>query len=255
MHAPRVFHATSSLPSLTPLPTLPCPHIKTECGAGGHVAQAADVHPRGRLHGREAHLGAISCTPAVYPCCSLCAHARSRCWLCSLARWRPACRQQLLPGAYGMSNNRTAPHDSTNGLQDVIADETLRVMRRCVPAAVPGIMFLSGGQVGARAAPAAGDTGNFSIGQPDDKRARVSSPCCACLQAPQVVLTDPPTAPRLPHTDGGGGDREPERHQPAGAAAGPRALEPQLLIWPLAAGGRLVVWAAAELHCSAVLWI
>lgn len=31
--------------------------------------------------------------------------------------------------------------------QDVIADETLRVMRRCVPAAVPGIMFLSGGQV------------------------------------------------------------------------------------------------------------
>ena len=32
--------------------------------------------------------------------------------------------------------------------QDVIADETLRVMRRCVPAALPGIMFLSGGQVG-----------------------------------------------------------------------------------------------------------
>ena len=34
---------------------------------------------------------------------------------------------------------------------DEIAEQTLRVMRRCVPAAIPGIMFLSGGQVGGRA--------------------------------------------------------------------------------------------------------
>lgn len=29
-----------------------------------------------------------------------------------------------------------------------VAEQTLRVMRRVVPAAIPGIMFLSGGQVG-----------------------------------------------------------------------------------------------------------
>ncbi|PRW44409.1 fructose-1,6-bisphosphate aldolase [Chlorella sorokiniana] len=45
--------------------------------------------------------------------------------------------QMCIPGADYTGEKPTS---------DVIADETLRVMRRCVPAAVPGIMFLSGGQ-------------------------------------------------------------------------------------------------------------
>ncbi|KAI7844816.1 hypothetical protein COHA_001695 [Chlorella ohadii] len=45
--------------------------------------------------------------------------------------------QMCIPGA---------DHTGEKPTSDVIADETLRVMRRCVPAAVPGIMFLSGGQ-------------------------------------------------------------------------------------------------------------
>lgn len=47
----------------------------------------------------------------------------------------------LLPGAGAdYSGPRPSPDD--------VAHETLRVMRRCVPPALPGIMFLSGGQVG-----------------------------------------------------------------------------------------------------------
>lgn len=45
--------------------------------------------------------------------------------------------QMILPGA-DYTGARPTP--------DQVAQETLRVMRRCVPAAVPGIMFLSGGQ-------------------------------------------------------------------------------------------------------------
>ena len=33
---------------------------------------------------------------------------------------------------------------------DEVAHATLRALRRCVPPAIPGIMFLSGGQVGGR---------------------------------------------------------------------------------------------------------
>ena len=42
-----------------------------------------------------------------------------------------------------------ADYQGTKPGPDEVAERTLRVMRRCVPAAVPGIMFLSGGQVGA----------------------------------------------------------------------------------------------------------
>lgn len=45
--------------------------------------------------------------------------------------------QMILPGA-DYSGPRPSPDD--------VAHETLRVMRRCVPPALPGIMFLSGGQ-------------------------------------------------------------------------------------------------------------
>lgn len=55
----------------------------------------------------------------------------------------PPAAQPLLAPQHGSNTCGTTCY-----MQDVIADETLRVMRRCVPAAVPGVMFLSGGQVG-----------------------------------------------------------------------------------------------------------
>lgn len=87
----------------------------------------------------------------MYPCCVPVHGATAGCAACN--EWlAPNSIHQLQGGtALHVASHRRlcSPSGFPNGLQDVIADETLRVMRRCVPAAVPGIMFLSGGQVGA----------------------------------------------------------------------------------------------------------
>lgn len=58
----------------------------------------------------------------------------------------PACRRPLAPPLQMIIPG--ADHRGPRPAPEEVAASTLRCMRRCVPAAIPGIMFLSGGQVG-----------------------------------------------------------------------------------------------------------
>lgn len=116
---------------------------------------------------------------------------------------------------------------------DEVAERTLRVLRRAVPAAVPGVMFLSGGQVGL------GGFGGLA-GRLQLRRAAPACLACSALPPFQPRTAPPPCLPCcLPcPVDRGGGDEEPEPHQHAGPGAGACALGAQFQLRPLAAGQR-----------------
>ena len=81
------------------------------------AGQAADTHP-------------------AIPACTLCPRRATQNVLLEGTLLKP---QMIIAGA-DYTGQRPGP--------DEVAHARLRVMRRCVPAAIPGIMFLSGGQVG-----------------------------------------------------------------------------------------------------------